>query len=171
VQRRIHPRRASSEFTLAAKHAAASSAGFVVDFIVLHVATGFGLEPAWARVVSLGTAVNVTFVLNAVFVFRRLATGRSLARQWLWYLASNAFGNLCNYWIFVTLVSLHHPVVSRPAVALCIAAFSAWIINYSAARLLVFGVALRSRMGARARPISSTPPAGPRPGGPLSSRR
>jgi putative flippase GtrA len=138
--------RASSEFILAAKHMAASTVGFAVDFVVLHLAMRAGLEPAWARVASLGTAVNVTFVLNAVFVFRCLGSGRSLVRQWLWYLASNAFGNLCNYWIFVTLVSLHHPVASLPTVALCAAAFSAWIINYSAVRLLVFGVEMRIRM-------------------------
>jgi putative flippase GtrA len=163
--------RASSEFILAAKHVAASVTGFAVDFVVLHIATGLGLEPAWARVVSLGAAMNVTFVLNAVFVFRCLGSGRSLFRQWLWYLASNAFGNLCNYWIFVTLVSLHHPVASLPSVALCAAAFSAWLINYSAVRLLVFGVALRSRMAARSRRLSRTPPADPRPGEPVSSRQ
>jgi putative flippase GtrA len=172
MQSAMRVRRANSECVLAAKHVGASLAGFAVDFIVLHVATWSGLEPAWARVASLGAAMNVTFVLNAAFVFRCLGTGRSLFRQWLWYLASNAFGNLCNYWIFVTLVSLHHPVVSRPAVALCVAAFSAWIINYSAARLLVFGAHFRGRMAARrSRAVSRTPPADPRRGEPVSSRR
>jgi putative flippase GtrA len=167
----MRDRRASSEFTLAAKHVAVSAAGFVVDFVLLHVATRFGLEPAWARVASLGTAVNVTFVLNAALVFRCLGSGRSLVRQWLWYMASNAFGNLCNYWIFVTLVSLHHPVVSLNSVALCAASFSAWLINYSAVRLLVFGVELRIRMADPSRLISRTPAADPEPRGPLSSRR
>ena len=163
--------RASAEFRLAAKHVAASATGFAVDFGVLHLATRLGLEPAWARVASLGTAVNVTFVLNAAFVFRGRGSGRSLARQWLWYLATNAFGNLCNYWIFVTLVSLHHPVVSLNSVALCAASFSAWIINYGAARLVVFGIERRSRVIARRRLISRTPAADPPPSEPVSSRR
>jgi putative flippase GtrA len=134
-----------TEAALAAKHAAASVVGFAVDFVVLHLVMGAGLEPAWARVVSLACAVNATFVLNGALVFRCLGWGRRLWRQWLAYIATNAFGNLCNYWIFVTLVSLHHPLVSRPTVALFLACLSAWGINYSAARLVVFGRGLRRR--------------------------
>jgi hypothetical protein len=40
-------------------------------------------------------------------------------------------------------------VISTPSVALCAAAFSAWIINYSAARLLVFGAGLHGRIALR----------------------
>jgi putative flippase GtrA len=144
-------RRASSEIVLAAEHAAASMVGFAVDFLVLHLAMRSGLEAAWARVVSLACAVNVTFVVNAGFVFRPLGPGRGFGRRWLVYMASNAFGNLCNYWIFVTLVSLHHPVVSRPSVALFAAAISAWAINYAAARLIVFG-GLRGRLAGGRQP-------------------
>lgn len=163
--------RKGSEVRLAAKHVAASMVGFAVDFAVLHLALGAGLEPAWARVASLVCAMHVTFVANAVFVFRCLGTGRQLVRQWAAYMVSNAFGNLCNYWLFVTLVSLHHPVVSAPSVALCIAAFGAWIINYGAARLLVFGIDWRVRMAGRAGSISRAPALDPPPGGPVSSRR
>jgi putative flippase GtrA len=117
-----------------------------------------GLEPAWARVVSLACAVNATFVVNGLVVFRGLKSGREFARQWLTYVATNAFGNLCNYWIFVTLVSLHHPVASAPSVALCAAAASAWAINYAAARLLVFGAGLGAlSVFRRLRPESPSP--------------
>src|SRR5690349_14159778 len=114
--------RRTAEFALAVKHMAASVVGFAVDFIVLHVAMRCGLEAAWARVVSLAAAVNVTFAVNGLVVFRGFASPRELARCWLTYVVTNAFGNLCNYWIFVTLVSLHHPVASAPAVALAAAA-------------------------------------------------
>lgn len=139
------PRAARFELTLAAKHIAASTAGFALDFAILHFAMRRGLEPAWARVISLACAVNLTFVLNGLFVFGGLASGRKLVRQWLTYVLTNAFGNLCNYWIFVTLVSLHHAIVSAPSVALCVAAVSAWAINFAAARLLVFGGGLTRR--------------------------
>jgi putative flippase GtrA len=142
--------RLRAEAGWAVKHAAVSVAGFAVDFAVLHLVMRAGLEPAWARVVSLACAVNATFVLNGALVFRCLGWGRRLGRQWLAYLATNAFGNLCNYWIFVTLVSLHRPLLSRPVVALAAASLSAWGINYSAARLVVFGKELRQRRaGAR----------------------
>lgn len=143
--------RTTSELGLAVRHAAASLVGFAVDFVVLHLAMRLGLEPAWARVVSLACAVNATFLVNGRLVFRCLGSGRTLLRQWATYLVTNAFGNLCNYWIFVTLVSLHHPFWSRPAFALCAASLSAWAINYAGARLLVFGAELRARMVMRPR--------------------
>ena len=141
---------ARAELATAACHAAVSLAGFGVDFAVLHAAMSFGLEPAWARVISLACAVHVTFLLNGAFVFRCLRWERRLVRRWGVYMATNAFGNLCNYWIFVTLVSLHHAILSRPVVALGLAAFSAWLINYAAARLVVFGDAIRLRAADRA---------------------
>jgi len=109
-------------------------------------------------------------------VFHCLAWERTLLRRWAAYMASNAFGNLCNYWIFVTLVSLHHPVASRPAVALSLAAFTAWIVNYAAARLLVFGDAMRRRLARHAparapAAVRSGRRAGPSPDAPGSPRR
>jgi len=103
----------------------------------------FGLEAAWARLISLVCAIQVTFVLNGFYVFRCLRFDRGLLRHWTAYVAANAFGNLCNYWFFVTLVSLHQAFLSRPAYALCLASLGAWTINYCGARLLVFGGALR----------------------------
>jgi putative flippase GtrA len=162
------PRAAHPEVVLAAKHIAVSAAGFAVDFALLHLAMRAGLEPAWARVISLACAVNVTFLLNGRFVFGCLGSGRELLRQWLTYVVTNGFGNLCNYWIFVTLVSLHHPVVSLPSVALLVAALSAWAINFAAARLLVFGLSRRP-LGRWAWPAARR--AGLSRGAPGSSRR
>ena len=141
----VRPAGLRAELGMAAKHAAASGVGFCVDFVVLHLAMRAGLEPAWARVISLACAVNVTFVLNGTLVFCCLGWGRRLARQWAAYVGTNACGALCNYWGFVTLVSLHHPLVSRPTVALILACLGAWGINYAAARVMVFGRDLRRR--------------------------
>jgi putative flippase GtrA len=95
------------------------------------------MEAAWARLISLACAMNVTFVLNGIHVFRQL-DGRHLPRQWASYMATNAFGNFCNYWIFLTLVSTHWPVVSNHLVALCVGAFTAWVTNFLCTRFLVF---------------------------------
>jgi len=118
-------------------YCAVSLVGFVVDAIILRVGLSFG-TPAWVRVISLICAMQVTFTLNGLMVFRTL-TWRRLPRQWSSYMLTNGFGNFCNYWIFVTLVSLHWRIISDPMVALCAGAFMAWMINYCAARFLVFG--------------------------------
>jgi putative flippase GtrA len=125
------------EGVLGAKYAGVSLTGFGVDAVLLHLLMAASLEPAWARVVSLVCAMQVTFALNGRHVFRRLERA-SLPRQWWRYMLSNGFGNFCNYWIFVTLVSLHWRVVSLPIVAMSVGAFTAWVMNYAATRFWVF---------------------------------
>lgn len=125
------------ELILAIKFTGVSLIGFVVDLCVLQGLLWTGLQPAWARVVSLLCAMHVTFVINGLHVFKGL--DRSCwRRQWLSYLATNGFGNFCNYWIFVTLVSLHWPLVSAPAFGVAAGSACAWTINYLANRFVVF---------------------------------
>lgn len=138
---------------LAAKFAGVSLIGFATDAVLLHVGIKAGIEPAWSRVISLICAMQVTFLINGLVVFRTLDR-RQCVRQWARYMASNGFGNFCNYWIFVTLVSTHWRFIANPMVALCCGAFTAWMINYCGARFFVFGkvkgvVAALSRRGRR----------------------
>jgi len=53
-------------------------------------------------------------------------------------MAAGALGNVCNYWIFVTLVSTHWRVIASPIFALTVGSLAASAINYSAQRLIVF---------------------------------
>jgi putative flippase GtrA len=129
---------------LAAKFAGVSLIGFAVDVAILRLGVGAGLEPAWARVISLVSAMQTTFLINGLLVFGRLTPSR-LPRQWIAYMASNGVGNFCNYWIFVTLVSLHWRIVSDHLVALSAGSFAAWMINFAGARFLVFGAPRRRR--------------------------
>ena len=126
------------EGELAAKFAGVSLIGFATDAILLHIGIASGIEPAWARVISLTCAMQVTFLINGLGVFRTLDRRHWLA-QWGRYMLSNGFGNFCNYWIFVTLVSTHWRIIADPMVALCAGAFTAWMINYCGARFFVFG--------------------------------
>jgi putative flippase GtrA len=114
-----------------------SGVGFAADAGVLHLLMEAGEPAAWARVVSLLCAMQVTFLVNGLLVFRCLDRVRPW-RQWASYMLAHGFGNLCNYWIFITLVSLHRPVVSAPLVALAVASVFAWVLNYFAARYVVF---------------------------------
>jgi putative flippase GtrA len=131
---------------LPVKFTLASLLGFAADAAVLHVLIEAGGAPAVARVVSLFCAMQVTFLVNGLVVFRRLDRARPW-RQWAAYMLAHGFGNFCNYWIFVTLVSLHQPPFSRPIVALAPASLLAWTLNYLAARYVVFR---RAKAAARA---------------------
>jgi putative flippase GtrA len=111
--------------------------GFCVDAAVLHLGLEAGL-PAWgARLISLFLAMQTTFIINGLHVFRCLDRTR-LIHQWAGYMLANGFGNFCNYWIFITLVSLHWAIISNHYVALAIGSLSAWAINFIGTRLFVF---------------------------------
>jgi putative flippase GtrA len=125
------------EIGLALRYSAVSLIGYAVDVTLLHLGLKAGLEADWARVISLVCAMHVTFLINGLVIFRRLRR-EHLARQWLSYMATNGFGNFCNYWIFLTLVSTHWPLVAVPTVALTAGSIAAWIINYSSTRFFVF---------------------------------
>lgn len=126
------------EARLAIKFAAVGMVGFAVDAILLKAGLALHLGAAWARLISLTLAMQATFAVNRTHVFR--CYGRvGLLRQWCAYMATNGVGNFCNYWIFVTLSSLHWRVVSEPFVALAISAAAAFLINFAGARLVVFG--------------------------------
>ena len=128
---------AKKEAGLAAKFAGVAFIGFAIDAGVLHAGIAFGLEPAIARVVSLFCAMQATFAINGSLVFRCL-TRANLARHWAGYMTTSGVGNFCNYWIFVTLVSLHWRFVSNNFVALSAGSIFAWLVNYAGARLIVF---------------------------------
>jgi putative flippase GtrA len=138
---------AAAEGRLALKFVGVSLVGFAIDAMLLHLGVAAGLSAAWARLISLACAMQVTFVLNGMQVFRTFNRA-AWSGQWGRYMLSNGFGNFCNYWIFVTLVSTHWPIASNRMFALAVGAFCAWIMNFASARFFVFG---RARL-ARARP-------------------
>ncbi len=118
-------------------HMSVSLAGFALDAILLTTSVASGLSAPVSRLISLFWAMQATFVLNGLFVFREL-TLKGLPTQWGRYMACNGAGNLINYLLFVWFVSLKSPLVSNHYVALCLAAFTAWTINYSGSRLWAF---------------------------------
>ncbi|HZK99213.1 MAG TPA: GtrA family protein [Caulobacteraceae bacterium] len=128
------------EFRTAIKFAGVGLVGFAIDAVLLRAGMALGLSPAFARVISLVFAIQTTFAINGLFVFRCLTIAR-LPRQWAGYILANGFGNLCNYWIFVTLVSLHKSLWSNVYFAMTVGAMVAYSINFAGTRLLVFGKA------------------------------
>jgi putative flippase GtrA len=132
---------------LTLKYCAVSFCGLAVNIALLRLLTGAGLQPAYAQAVSLLAAVQTTFWLNAVLVFRNVQMRRWL-HHWLAYMGASGLGLVCNYLIFTTLLSLHRPVVSTQIFAVCAGGFAAWVVNYTGARLVVFNAKLHRRIGA-----------------------
>jgi dolichol-phosphate mannosyltransferase len=167
---------AAKEAGLAAKFAAVGLIGFAVDALLLRIGLSFGLSIAAARLISLICAMQVTFAINGLHVFRCLTRAKCV-KQWVGYMTTNGFGNLCNFWIFITLMSLHQPVLSNFWLALGVSSMAAYLINYASARLLVFGAARRGRsaaLGSVAKESVCGPPASEseaRPDAPIGRRR
>ena len=132
---RFHP--VLREFRLALHFGGVGMIGFCVDAGLLRLGLALGLAAWAARIVSLFMAMQATFTINGLFVFRSLERGKIL-RQWSGYMLANGLGNFCNYWIFLTLVSTHWPAVSNRYFALAIGSLSAWAINFAGTRLFVF---------------------------------
>ena len=123
---------------LLAKFTGAALVGFVVSALILHLGLEAGLRPWASRLIALACAMNITFLINGRYVFRALDR-RRLPGQWAGYMANSAFGNVCNYWVFVTLESTHRPVIGDPYVALLAGSVTAWAINFTGVRFVVFG--------------------------------
>jgi putative flippase GtrA len=127
------------EVATALKFAAVGGLGFLTDISALHLCLrGLHLTPFQGRAVSLTCAMQVTFLVNGLVVFRCL-TWRDGARQWLAYMGSNGFGNLINYGVFAGLVASRLPEVSRNGWALVISSAIAYAVNFLCARFMVFG--------------------------------
>lgn len=134
------------EILIAARFGTVGCVGFLTDITVLRIGLVLGLSPLAARLISLACAMQVTFLLNGLVVFRRLRRETALG-QWLRYMGSNGFGNLINYLIFATLVLSRLPWISRHGAALATGSLCAYLINYTGCRFMVFG-----------RPDGATPP-------------
>ena len=127
------------EAATALKFAAVGGVGFLTDISVLHLCLrGLHLTPFEGRAVSLTCAMQVTFLINGLLVFRCL-TWRSCSRHWLAYMGGNGLGNLINYLVFAGLVASRWPEVSRTGWALVIGSVIAYAFNFLCARFMVFG--------------------------------
>ncbi|HEY4031486.1 MAG TPA: GtrA family protein [Caulobacteraceae bacterium] len=127
------------EAVTAMKFAAVGGLGFLTDISVLRLCLRtFHLTPFEGRAVSLACAMQVTFLINGLFVFRCLSW-TTCRRQWLAYMGSNGLGNLVNYLVFAGLVASRLPAVSRNGWALVISSVIAYAINFVCTRFMVFG--------------------------------
>ena len=79
------------EAGFAVKFALAGLVGFAVDATVLHLGLTHGLSPALARAISIISAMQVTFLINGLVIFRCLTRGNCI-RHWAAYMVTSGFG-------------------------------------------------------------------------------
>ncbi len=149
------------ELSLAVKFAAACLAGFLADLLAFRIGLGLGLAPPLARLIALGAALQVSFVLSRWVVFRGKGRG-PLAGEWWRYMVANGSGGLCSFWLFVSLVALNQPVISGPWIALMLSSSVAFVVNYAGTRLFVYGRDFRRPRGAPVA-VPSAPNRAPEP--------
>jgi putative flippase GtrA len=144
------------EGVIALKFAAVGCLGFLADISVLHLCLhDLKLSPFAGRAVSLTCAMQITFLVNGLLVFRCLSL-RQCLRQWAGYMATNGVGNLINYLVFAGLVGSRWPEVSRTGWALVIGSAIAYVFNFACVRLMVFG-APRAKIAAGSMAVPTIP--------------
>jgi len=112
--------------------------GFVVDAAVVYALVfGAGMEFFAARVPSFMAAATTTFALNRAFTFRG-AAAEPLHRQWLKFLAANAFGGVVNYGVSVGLEAAFLVVETHPVLAVAAGSVAGMFFNFAASKHLVF---------------------------------
>jgi putative flippase GtrA len=135
------------EAVTALKFAVVGGLGFLTDISVLRLCLrGLHMTPFEGRAISLACAMQVTFLINGLLVWRCLSW-RNCLRQWLAYMGGNGFGNLINYLVFAGLVASRLPQVSRNGWALVISSAIAYAVNFACARFMVFGRPVAPKAG------------------------
>ncbi len=112
--------------------------GFVADAGVLEGLVAMGVAPALARVLSIGCALQVTYLLHGRFTFR--AQGSFTLRRWVHFMLCNALGACVNYGVFVGVMAaaLLGDGATNRYLALVISTAVALGVNYFMNRRWVF---------------------------------
>ena len=111
--------------------------GFLIDAVALLLLVhGAGMSPVWARIPSLLIALTAAWWLHRSFTFAWAGETAPSSREWLRFVAANAFGNglnLCIYWVLI------RPLGWGILLSLTIASVVAAGINYVMSARWVFG--------------------------------
>jgi len=113
--------------------------GLVVDAgVVQLLVTMEHWNPYLARLLSFLAAATVTWWWNRRYTFAARRTDRSAHAEWLQWVGLMSFGAMVNYGIYALLL-MNFGVLHRwPSVAAAAGSAVAALINFSAARGLIF---------------------------------
>jgi putative flippase GtrA len=122
---------------------AVGTVGFIIDAGVLQILVGLlGMDPYGSRVISFLTAATVTWLLNRRYTFTAEEDAR-LHRQWARYISINAFGGGLNYLVYALCVSQFALVHRYLFLGVAAGSVVGLLVNYTASKYLVFGLADR----------------------------
>jgi len=121
----------------------AGALAFVVDAGIVQVLVGmFGVDPIIARIPSFTCAVSCTWLFNRRYTFVP-SPDVSLLREWMNYVVSQLAGLTVNFVVYAVLVLTLATARQWPALAVAAGACVALVVNFFAARHLVFGMPAR----------------------------
>jgi putative flippase GtrA len=113
--------------------------GLLVDAGTVQALVRWGhWNPYLARVISFLLAATATWVWNRHRTFADRASGRSPTAEWLHWLGLMGAGALVNYAVYAVLLVSFSSLHQWPALAAAAGSATAALVNFSAARGLLF---------------------------------
>lgn len=113
--------------------------GLLIDAGVVQALVGmFGWNAYGARVVSFLLAATATWWWNRRYTFAARASGHKAHAEWLHWLGLMSVGALLNYGVYVLCLMLFPGLHRWPAVAAAAGSAVAALVNFSAARGMLF---------------------------------
>jgi len=113
--------------------------GFVVDAgIVQTLVTFVHFNPYAGRVISFLVAATVTWWWNRSHTFAARQSGRSLATEWLHWMALMSGGAAVNYAAYVACLMAFPGWHKWPVFAVGVGSIFAAVVNFVSARMLLF---------------------------------
>jgi putative flippase GtrA len=113
--------------------------GFVVDAGIVQLLVSFAhFNPYVGRVISFLVAATVTWWWNRSHTFAARQSGRSLATEWLHWMALMSGGLAVNYGAFALCLQLFPSWYRWPALAVAVGSVFAAVVNFVSARTLLF---------------------------------
>ena len=100
-------------------------------------------DPYLARVISFLVAASFTWWWNRRYTFANRGSGRAVPVEWLRWVALMGAGALVNFGVYVLLLLAFSALHRWPALAAAAGSAVAALINFSAARTLLFNSAER----------------------------
>jgi putative flippase GtrA len=113
--------------------------GLLVDAGVVQAEVAWGgWNPYLARVLSFLLAASVTWAWNRRHTFADRASDHPAGVEWLHWLALMTGGALVNYAVYAALLVAFAPLHRWPALAAAAGSVPAALVNFSAARGMLF---------------------------------
>ena len=124
------------------RFAIVGTVGFVVDESVLAIMhLLLGLNPIWARVISITCAMTCTWWGNRTLTFPHAAargSARAIAFEWLRFTAANSLGAVVNFATYAALLHIAAAPFNNPYLATVCGVGIGMLFNFVTSSTVVF---------------------------------